>query len=64
MISAARSTESTPIVFTVASDPAAVGVVPKGQRQPNLVGVYDDPPIASLLDLARPPANRTHLPSS
>jgi putative ABC transport system substrate-binding protein len=52
MISAAHSTTSTPIVFTVASEPSAVGVVPSGERQPNLVGVYDDPPIAQLMDLA------------
>lgn len=52
MIAAAQSTQSIPIVFTVASEPSRVGVVPEGQRQPNLVGVYDDPPIAALIDLA------------
>jgi putative ABC transport system substrate-binding protein len=30
-----------------------VGVVAAGERQPNLLGVYDDPPIADLLDLAK-----------
>lgn len=52
MISAARSTASIPIVFTVASEPSAIGLVPAGQRLPNLIGVYDDPPIAQLLALA------------
>lgn len=52
MIAAARSTQSIPIVFTVASEPSHVGVVPAGQRRDNLVGVYDNPPIAKLLDLA------------
>lgn len=53
MIGAANSTESIPIVYTVASYPPAVGVHPEGTRRENLVGVYDDPPIADLLDLAQ-----------
>lgn len=52
MIAAAQATQSIPIVFTVASEPSAVGVVPEGRRQANLVGVYDDPPISELLTLA------------
>lgn len=52
MIAAAHSTMSIPIVFTVASEPSAVGLVAEGLRQPNLVGVFDDPPIAQLLMLA------------
>ncbi|HWL10503.1 MAG TPA: ABC transporter substrate-binding protein [Planctomicrobium sp.] len=52
MISAARSTKKTPIVFTVASNPPDVDVFPPGQEQPNLVGVYDDPPLGQLLELA------------
>jgi putative ABC transport system substrate-binding protein len=52
MIAAAQSTETIPIVFTVASEPSAVGVFPAGERQENLVGVYDNPPIAKLLELA------------
>ncbi len=52
MIAAAHSTSSIPVVFTVASEPSAVGVVPEGQRQPNLAGVFDDPPIDQLLKLA------------
>lgn len=53
MIAAAGSTDSVPIVFTVASDPSAVGVYSAGERQSNLTGVYDDPPISALLDLAQ-----------
>jgi ABC-type uncharacterized transport system substrate-binding protein len=53
MIAAARATDSIPIVYTVASDPSAVGVHPDSEPRANLVGVYDDPPIAALLDLAR-----------
>lgn len=52
MIAAAQSVKSVPVVFTVASEPAAVGVTPPGKRLENLVGVYDDPPISKLLDLA------------
>ncbi len=52
MIAAAHSTSSIPIVFTVASEPSAVGVTDVGTRQENLLGVYDDPPIADLLKLA------------
>lgn len=52
MIAAANATTTIPIVFTVASDPSAVGVYPAGQRRQNLTGVFDDPPIGQLLDLA------------
>lgn len=52
MIAAARSTTRIPVVFTVASEPSAVGVYAAGQRQANLTGVHDDPPIAELIDLA------------
>jgi ABC-type uncharacterized transport system substrate-binding protein len=53
MIAAARATDSIPIVYTVASNPSAVGVHPESEPRANLVGVYDDPPIAALLDLAK-----------
>ncbi|MBI1314424.1 hypothetical protein GC176_24280 [bacterium] len=53
MIAAARATASIPIVYTVASYPPAVGVHPESEPRANLVGVYDDPPIAALLDLAK-----------
>ncbi len=52
MIAAAHATREIPIVFAVATYPPAVGVFPEGQRQPNLVGVYDDPPIEELIELA------------
>jgi putative ABC transport system substrate-binding protein len=53
MIAAAKAIRDIPIVFTVASYPPTVGVFPEGQRQKNLVGVYDDPPLAELIELAR-----------
>jgi len=52
MIAAAQSTKTTPIVFTVASNPLDVGLGSSGQSQPNLIGVYDNPPLAELLTLA------------
>jgi putative tryptophan/tyrosine transport system substrate-binding protein len=52
MVAAVRATNSIPIVFTVASEPAAVGAIPTGQKPSNLTGVFDDPPIARLLELA------------
>ncbi len=53
MIAAAKAIRDIPIVFTVASYPPTVGVFSEGQRQKNLVGVYDDPPLAELIELAR-----------
>src|SRR5262245_38412166 len=53
MIAAAKAIREIPIVFTVASYPPTVGVFAEGQRQENLVGVYDDPPLAELIELAR-----------
>src|SRR5262245_30418051 len=53
MIAAAKAIRDIPIVFTVASYPPTVGVFAEGQRQDNLVGVYDDPPLAELIELAR-----------
>lgn len=52
MIAAARATKEIPIVFTVASNPADVGVHPKAERPANLAGVYDDPPVDRLIALA------------
>jgi len=52
MIAAANATDSVPIVFTVASQPSAVGLFPVDQPQSNLTGVFDNPPIGKLLDLA------------
>jgi ABC-type uncharacterized transport system substrate-binding protein len=53
MIAAAQAIRDIPIVFTVASYPPTVDVYAEGQRQKNLVGVYDDPPLAELIELAR-----------
>ena len=53
MIAAAQQIKDIPIVFTVASYPPAVGVFAEGERQPNLVGVYDDPRIKQLIELAQ-----------
>jgi ABC-type uncharacterized transport system substrate-binding protein len=53
MIAAAGATESIPIVFTVASEPSVVGVHPPDAPRRNLTGVFDNPPIAQLLDLAQ-----------
>jgi ABC-type uncharacterized transport system substrate-binding protein len=53
MIAAAHATPDIPIVFTVASYPPRVGLFREGERQKNLVGVYDDPPTDRLLDLAK-----------
>ena len=52
MLAAAHAIREIPIVFTVASDPKVVGVFQGDQRPPNIVGVYDDPPVDLLLDLA------------
>jgi ABC-type uncharacterized transport system substrate-binding protein len=52
MLAAAQAIQGIPIVFTVASDPKVLGLFRGGQRPPNLVGVYDDPPVDLLLDLA------------
>src|SRR5262245_20814064 len=53
LIAAAKAIREIPIVFTVASYPPTVGVFAEGQRQENLVGVYDDPPLAELIQLAQ-----------
>lgn len=52
MIAAANLINEIPIVYTVASEPSILGVVKEGERRPNLVGVYDNPPIAELIALA------------
>ena len=52
MIAAAQHISDTPIVFTVASDPAALGIFVEGSRPANITGVHDDPPLDRLLDMA------------
>ncbi|MGD0222695.1 MAG: ABC transporter substrate-binding protein [Terriglobia bacterium] len=52
MLAAANAIRETPIVFTVASDPKVLGVFQDNRRPSNIVGVYDDPPVDLVLDLA------------
>jgi putative ABC transport system substrate-binding protein len=52
MLAAVHGIHDIPIVFTVASDPKVLGVFQGDQRPPNITGVYDDPPVDLLLDLA------------
>lgn len=52
-LTAARSNIKIPVVFTVASDPAALGVFEPDRRPPNITGVHDDPPVDRLLEMAR-----------
>lgn len=52
LIAAAKKVTDIPVVFTVASDPAKLGLFTKG-KPANLTGVHDDPPVDKLLDMAR-----------
>ncbi|NOZ23854.1 MAG: hypothetical protein GXP25_22475 [Planctomycetes bacterium] len=52
LLAAAKAVSDIPIVFTVASDPKALGIFQGGQRPPNITGVYDDPPVDRLIALA------------
>ena len=52
LLAAAHAIHDIPIVFTVASDPKLLGVSQGGRQPPNITGVYDDPPLDLLLDLA------------
>ena len=52
MLAAAHAIREIPIVFTVASDPKVVGVFQGDRRSSNITGVYDDPPVDLVLDLA------------
>ncbi|TAM79824.1 MAG: hypothetical protein EPN47_18725 [Acidobacteria bacterium] len=52
LLAAARAIHEIPIVFTVASDPKVLGIFQGNQRPPNITGVYDDPPLDRVLDLA------------
>lgn len=51
MIAAAKKVKDVPVIFTVASDPEKVGVCKKGSPS-NLSGVYDDPPVDKLVEMA------------
>jgi ABC-type uncharacterized transport system substrate-binding protein len=52
MLAAAQRVRDVPVVFTVASDPVALGVFVASDRPPNLTGVHDDPPLDRLLEMA------------
>ena len=52
LLAAAHAIHEIPIVFTVASDPKVLGIFQGNQRPPNITGVYDDPPVDRVLDLA------------
>ena len=52
MIAAARRITDIPIVYTIASDPVALGIFEAGSRPSNLTGVHDDPPLDRLLEMA------------
>ncbi len=51
LVSGANKIKSVPLVFTVASDPAKLGLFAKG-RPANLTGVNDDPPMDTVLEMA------------
>ncbi|MDY0185315.1 MAG: ABC transporter substrate-binding protein [Desulfuromonadaceae bacterium] len=51
-VAAAKRNFNFPLVFTVASDPAKLGLFLKG-CPPNITGVHDDPPVDAVLQMAR-----------
>lgn len=53
LLAVTRRVKDIPIVFTVASDPVKLGIYEEGQRPANICGVYDDPPLDKLLEMAR-----------
>jgi ABC-type uncharacterized transport system substrate-binding protein len=53
LVAAAKHVKDVPLVFTVASDPVALGLFNPGNRPANITGVHDDPPVDRLLDMAR-----------
>ena len=52
MIAAAHQINDIPIVFTVSSDPVALGIFDAENRPANITGVHDDPPLDQLLEMA------------
>lgn len=50
LMAAAAKVKHIPLVFTVASDPKALGIFPSGIPD-NVCGVHDDPPLGDLLDM-------------
>ena len=51
LVAGARKVKTVPLVFSVGSDPAKLGLFADG-RPANITGVHDDPPMDKLLDLA------------
>ncbi|MGD9972149.1 MAG: ABC transporter substrate-binding protein [Desulfatirhabdiaceae bacterium] len=51
LMAVSKQVKSIPVVFTVASDPAKLKLFSKGPPA-NICGVYDQPPIDILLDMA------------
>ncbi len=52
LMAAVQRVKDIPMVFTVASDPAALGLFSPEQRPAHITGVHDDPPMDRLLDMA------------
>lgn len=50
-IAASKKITNIPLIYTVASNPVAIGVF-KDQVPYNICGVHDDPPVDRLLDMA------------
>ncbi|MEI8241759.1 MAG: ABC transporter substrate-binding protein [bacterium] len=53
MMAAVKRITKVPIVYAVASDPAALKLFTPETRPALVTGVHDDPPVARLLDMAR-----------
>jgi ABC-type uncharacterized transport system substrate-binding protein len=53
LIATVQKIKDIPIVFTVASDPVKLKIYEEGNRPANLCGIYDDPPLDQLLEMAR-----------
>ena len=52
MIAAVNRIRDVPIVYTVASDPVALGIFTKDALPSNLAGVHDNPALGRLLEMA------------
>ena len=53
LMAAAHRIKDIPVVFTVASDPATLNLFTPTNRPANIAGVYDNPLVGRLLDMAR-----------
>ncbi len=51
-VAAAKRNFNFPLVFTVSSNPAKLGLFKEG-APPNITGIHDDPPVDELLQMAR-----------